>query len=105
MKNFLLQRTLLVILMLNLGFAVCQNAVVLAQRSAPTDDLITDNVRLKLASDPDVKGGAIQVDVRQGVVTLTGVVETQKIKMKAEKISRKVKGVKQVVNKLTTRSH
>jgi len=105
MKNFLLQRTLLVILMLNLGFAVCQNAVVLAQRSAPTDDLITDNVRLKLASDPDVKGGAIQVDVRQGVVTLTGVVETQKIKMKAEKISRKVKGVKQVVNNLTTRSH
>jgi len=91
--------------MLNLGFAVCQNAVVLAQRSAPTDDLITDNVRLKLASDPDVKGGAIQVDVRQGVVTLTGVVETQKIKMKAEKISRKVKGVKQVVNNLTTRSH
>jgi len=105
MKNFLLQRTLLVILMLNLGFGVCQNAVVLAQRSAPTDDLITDNVRLKLASDPDVKGGAIQVDVRQGVVTLTGVVETQKIKMKAEKISRKVKGVKQVVNNLTTRSH
>jgi len=105
MKKFLLQRTLLVILMLNLGFAVCQNAVVLAQRSAPTDDLITDNVRLKLASDPDVKGGAIQVDVRQGVVTLTGVVETQKIKMKAEKISRKVKGVKQVVNNLTIRSH
>ncbi len=65
-----------------------------------TDDTITDQVRLKLTSDPDVKGGALGVDVKQGVVTLTGAVEQRKQRDKAEKLARKVKGVKSVVNKL-----
>src|SRR5882672_3722037 len=65
-----------------------------------TDDTITDQVRLKLTSDPDVKGGALQVDVKQGVVTLSGAVEIPKQRDKAEKIARKVKGVKSVVNKI-----
>jgi hyperosmotically inducible protein len=65
-----------------------------------TDDTITDQVRLKLTSDPDVKGGALQVDVKQGVVTLSGAVEMQKQRDKAEKLTRKVKGVKSVVNKI-----
>jgi len=65
-----------------------------------TDDTITDQVRLKITSDPDVKGGALGVDVKQGVVTLTGAVETPKQRDKAEKLTRKVKGVKSVVNKI-----
>ena len=65
-----------------------------------TDDTITDQVRLKLTSDPDVKGGALGVDVKQGVVTLSGAVEMQKQRDKAEKIAKKVKGVKSVVNKI-----
>ena len=65
-----------------------------------TDDTITDQVRLKLTSDPDVKGGALQVDVKQGVVTLSGAVEMPKQRDKAEKLARKVKGVKSVVNKI-----
>jgi osmotically-inducible protein OsmY len=70
-----------------------------------TDDTITDQVRIKLASDPIVKGGALQVDVKQGVVTLSGAVELDKQKDKAEKIARKVKGVKQVVNNLEIKTH
>jgi len=65
-----------------------------------TDDTIIDQVRLKLTSDPDVKGGALGVDVKQGVVTLTGAVELPKQRAKAEKLTRKVKGVKSVINKL-----
>jgi hyperosmotically inducible protein len=65
-----------------------------------TDDTITDQVRLKLTSDPDVKGGALQVDVKQGVVTLSGAVEMPKQRDKAERLARKVKGVKSVVNKI-----
>jgi len=65
-----------------------------------TDDTITDQVRLKLTSDPDVKGGALQVDVKQGVVTLSGAVEQPKQRDKAERLTRKVKGVKSVVNKI-----
>jgi hyperosmotically inducible protein len=70
-----------------------------------TDDTITDQVRIKLASDPVVKGGALQVEVKQGVVTLSGAVEQDKQKDKAEKIARKVKGVKQVVNNLEIKTH
>jgi len=64
------------------------------------DDTITDQVRIKLADDPVVKGGALTVVVKQGVVTLSGAVELDKQKEKAEKVARKVKGVKQVVNNL-----
>ena len=68
-----------------------------------TDDYITDQVRLKLASDQVVKGGALQVVVKQGVTTLSGVVETQEQKERAAKLAKKVKGVKQVVNNIVLR--
>lgn len=64
------------------------------------DDTITDQVRIKLADDPVVKGGALAVDVKQGVVTLSGAVELDKQKEKAGKVASKVKGVKQVVNNI-----
>ena len=76
-------------------------SVCLAADKPVTDDSITDYVRLKLASDPDVKGGALNVDVKQGVVTLSGTVETQRQKDKAARIAKKVKGVKTVVNSIT----
>jgi osmotically-inducible protein OsmY len=65
-----------------------------------TDDSIYDNVRRKLASDPIVKGGALQVDVKQGTVTLTGTVDEQKQKDRATKLAKKVSGVKSVTNEL-----
>ena len=40
------------------------------------------------------------MDVKQGVVTLGGTVETQRQKDKATKLAKKVKGVKQVVNNI-----
>jgi hyperosmotically inducible protein len=72
----------------------------LAADKPVSDDAIYDNVRIKLASDVDVKGGALKVDVKEGVVTLGGVVETQMQKDKATKIAKKVKGVKSVVNQI-----
>jgi len=71
------------------------------KKPATVDDTIYDQVRLRLASDPDVKGGAFQVDVKDGVVTLRGKVEKEKYRQKAEKIAKKVKGVKSIVNQLT----
>ncbi len=67
----------------------------------PSDNLINDQVRIRLAADADVKGGALEVNVAQGVVTMTGTVENQHAKDKATKLAKKVKGVKQVVNNLT----
>ncbi|MGA3019947.1 MAG: BON domain-containing protein [Bryobacteraceae bacterium] len=72
----------------------------LAADKPVSDDAIYDNVRIKLASDVDVKGGALKVDVKEGVVTLGGVVETQMQKDKATKIAKRVKGVKSVVNQI-----
>jgi hyperosmotically inducible periplasmic protein len=76
-------------------------AACLAAEKAATDDVIYDQVRIKLSGDPVAKGGAFNVDVKQGVVTLTGVAETEQQKERAGKLTKKVNGVKQVVNNLT----
>ena len=75
--------------------------VCLAADKAQTDDAIVDQVRLKLVADPDVKGGGVSVDCKNGVVTLSGAVESAHARDKATKLAKKVKGVKQVVNNLT----
>ncbi|MBM3774793.1 MAG: BON domain-containing protein [Acidobacteria bacterium] len=72
----------------------------LAAQKAVSDDEIYDAVRRRLANDPDVRGGALEVEVSQGLVTLKGVVEIEKHKTKAEKLAKKVNGVKQVRNEL-----
>jgi osmotically-inducible protein OsmY len=71
-----------------------------AQTATKNDDRIYDQVRQKLALDRDVRGGAIEVDVKDGVVTLRGAVREDKQKTKAEKVAKKVKGVNRVVNQL-----
>ncbi len=76
---------------------------IIAKQEPITDDTITDQVRIKLSEDQLVKGGALGVDVKDGVVTLTGMVDEPKAKERAEKLAKKVKGVKQVINKLTSK--
>ena len=71
-----------------------------AQSKKVTDDVIVDQVRVKLADDADVGGQQIDVDAHQGAVTLKGKVRTDKQKSKAEKIAKRVKGVTSVVNQL-----
>jgi osmotically-inducible protein OsmY len=65
-----------------------------------TDDLIVDQVRVKLADDSEVGGQPINVDAHGGTVVLTGKVTNDKLREKAEKIAKKVKGVIGVDNKL-----
>ena len=70
----------------------------LAANKPVSDDFLIDTIRQKLAADAVVKGGAIVVDVKSGAVTLSGTVEEDKQKNKAEKIAKKVSGVKTVKN-------
>lgn len=65
-----------------------------------SDDAIYDQVRLKLSADRDVGAANIEVKVSGGVVELTGEVAREKIRTKAEKVARKVRGVQRVVNNL-----
>ena len=69
-----------------------------------TDDTISDAVRVKLAGDQLVGVLNFQVTVKQGVVTLGGSVEQKSLKSRAEKVAKKVKGVKQVVNNIEIKS-
>jgi osmotically-inducible protein OsmY len=71
-----------------------------AKEKVVSDDSVYDHVKRRLANDPDVKGGAMEIEVKQGVVTLRGTVDTDKQKQKAEKITKKVNGVKQVINEI-----
>jgi osmotically-inducible protein OsmY len=65
-----------------------------------TDDYITDSVRQKLAADTVVKGGDLEVLVKDGVVTINGKVRESRQKDKAERIAKHVSGVKSVVNNI-----
>jgi osmotically-inducible protein OsmY len=95
-----MHKTLISLLLLFLVASVC-----LAKDAKPlTDDAIYDQVRLKLANDQVVKGGALQVDVKQGVVTLSGNVDLAQQRDRAAKLVKKVKGVKQVINNITLRT-
>ncbi len=93
MKSFL-------IFALLAGSAGTQFASAAGQKPANSDDRIVDQVRMRLTTDPDVKGGADEVNVKDGVVTITGRVDTEKGKSKATKLAKKVKGVKSVENDL-----
>ena len=74
--------------------------MLVAQQKADSDDRISDEVRQRLAIDPDVRGAALDVTVKDGVVTIKGRVHTEKGRKKATEISKKVKGVVSVDNQL-----
>lgn len=66
-----------------------------------TDGTMYDQVRMRLASDSEVKGGNLDVDVKNGVVTIKGRVSTDRAHQKVERLAKKVKGVTQVINQVT----
>jgi len=90
------------VLMLSLALSITfAGTQAIAQRHKPvSDDTITDQVRMKLAADPDVKGSALDVSVKVGVVTMRGRVPTEKARSKAGKLAKKIHGVKSVSNEL-----
>ncbi len=73
---------------------------VAAQKKVPTDGEIYDQVRRVLANDPDIKGGAFDVDVQGGVVVVKGKVVNEKFRLKVEKVVKKVKGVQRIDNQV-----
>ena len=76
-------------------------AFLLTAAGEVSDDRIYDEVRLKLSADREVRGAAIEVKVSDGIVELSGKVRTEKARSRAEKVTKKVKGVQKVINKLT----
>jgi osmotically-inducible protein OsmY len=65
------------------------------------DAAITTAVKTKLLADSKVGGLKIDVDTSNGVVTLTGPVNSSAERAQALKLARGTKGVTRVVSKLT----
>lgn len=68
---------------------------------AADDTAITASVKADFVKDPDLSALQIDVDTKDGVVTLHGSAPSITAKERAETIARAVSGVKSVDNKLT----
>ncbi len=74
--------------------------VVLALSAAcskgPDDTAIANDIKAKIFSDPDLKGAAIDVAVKDGVVTLTGDLANAEQQLKLYKLAQAAAGVSKV---------
>ena len=94
-------QALLLIPLCLLGVLTASPAVA---QDANSDDMIYDRVIRKLVNDPDLKTNSLDVTVNERVVTVTGVVANEKLRRRVEKVIKDVKGVKEVVNRVTIRT-
>jgi hyperosmotically inducible protein len=64
------------------------------------DSTISAKVKAELFDDPRLSGFAISVETFEGEVTLTGAVDTENQKARAERIAESIHGVARVNNLL-----
>jgi hypothetical protein len=83
------------------AFASALALAVAAIACSSTDAGITTNVKSKFAADDTVKAYEINVTTREGVVTLSGDVDSAAAKAQAVQIARSTEGVTDVVDQLT----
>lgn len=98
-RRFLRQATLwlfaLVILVAGAGFASERRA-----NSEGEDSAISAKVSARLAAHREVGSSEIAVETIDGVVTLSGDVETKSIRDKAAKLAFETRGVREVRNRI-----
>jgi osmotically-inducible protein OsmY len=82
----------------NTGCAVTQGKETTGAYAKDTE--ITARIKTDLYKDKDVKGTQVQVHTLNGVVQLSGFVDSQTAKDRAEQIARSVPGVVEVHNSL-----
>ncbi len=69
-------------------------------RAALSDAAITASIKTDILKDPDLSVLKIDVDTRDGVVTLNGLAANDAARSRAEKIAEATKGVREVKNHL-----
>jgi len=69
----------------------------------PNDETLTQQVKAKINADAGLAAQAVNVSVKDGVVSLTGTVNSDPNKTRAEELAKSVEGVKSVTNTLTVR--
>jgi hyperosmotically inducible periplasmic protein len=78
-------------------------ALFVSCNKGPDDATITTGVKAKISADSPALANAVHVTTAEGVVTLTGAVDSDAIKAKVEQDAKSVTGVKSVVNNLTVK--
>ena len=68
------------------------------------DSTVTAKIKAALVKDPVVSAIAISVETYKGVVQLSGFVNTDGEKTRAEEVARGVRGVKSVANSLIVKT-
>ena len=97
MTPHIVMRTVCVLLILIISAGMA------AEKQPLTDDMLYDRVIRRLVNDPELKTNAIEVGVKDRVVSLRGVIDSEKLRQRAERVVRKVEGVKKVTNQLRVR--
>ena len=99
-KSYIVIRFLAVLMMIAV-FAACASTPQQSSTGEVVDDsVITTKIKSQLAADEFLKSFQISVETRKGIVELSGFVDSQKAKDKADQIARGVDGVKSVKNAL-----
>jgi hyperosmotically inducible periplasmic protein len=90
----------------NTGTAVSEGTKEAAEKTGEvvTDASITSAVKMKMADDELVKARNIDVDTKDGVVTLNGTVSSKAEEQKAIDLANTVDGVKRVISNLRVSS-
>jgi hypothetical protein len=73
-----------------------------AEPPAPVEDdaAVATEIERRLARDPEVNAQTIEIEVRDGVTTLTGRVGNDAVKERAQKVTAAVPGVTAVHNRI-----
>jgi osmotically-inducible protein OsmY len=69
------------------------------------DSVITGKVKAALVADPTTKAHQISVETFQGVVQLSGFVDSSEARSRATQVAKEVEGVKNVKNDLELRNN
>src|SRR3954449_5531695 len=71
-----------------------------SNKAINNDDSLKTDIQAKLYADPVTKGGNVGVDVKDGVVTLTGDVPSSDVELQAMKIANGTAGVRSVSDQM-----
>lgn len=74
-----------------------------ATRASLGDAAITASIKTDFLKDPDLSVLKIDVDTRDGVVTLNGLADNEAARKRAEQLAGAIKGVREVRNYLTVK--
>lgn len=83
-----------------IGVVGCASTMVPAN-TRHADSGITSVIEASLAANDQVKGRKVDVQTREGVVYLTGVVDTEEARREAGRVAWRTEGVSGVINELT----